>query len=310
MTSTISQTADTLVTPEMVALFDAIRSHLSPIQFRETMTAVVGWKVARIALPEHPILAIVPVLRDFGLAVAISEDSYIHRPDVGKGGWSNTHAEVVTDGSGRGDYYVYIAKADAMMLTAVEAEGDGDNEIFGDTLGIPQCCREAYAQYINIARTKQNDVTPITAHRTVSRPPHSGWNNIAAQYFGASLISFAPCSLECSAAQAISRTTFELIHSYDPNLAEWFYNCHFSNIIYSERDGIHWLKESVWIASDELAYDPACVQSTADGPLAETLSRGNRLRPKSPQSFELVHNDVSVSVIDSPEIALFLCRGN
>lgn len=310
MTSAKSQTAETLVTPEMVALFDAIRPHLSPIQFRETMTAVVGWKVARIALPEHPILTIVPVLRDFGLAVAISEDSYIHRPDVGKGGWSNTHAEVVTDGSGRGDYYVYIAKADAMMLTAVEAEGEGDSEIFGDTLGIPQCCREAYAEYINIARAKQNDVTPMTAHRTVSRPPHSGWNNLASQYFGASLISFAPCSLECSAAQAISRTTFSLIRSYDPNLADLFYNCHFSNMIYSERDGIHWLKESVWTDSGFFAYDPACVQSTSGGPLAEAFLRGNRLRPKSQQSFELVHNDGSISQRDDPEIALFLCGGH
>lgn len=292
---------------DLKPLLDKLRLHLSPIQFRETLTALVGWKVARIVLIESSILVVVPELRKHGFAVTFSEDSYIHKPDIGKGGWSNTVAEIILGGGKRGDYYVYIARNEPDMLAAIEADGQGHSDDFGRFLSIPTCCRQNYVAFSVNAHTVQNDCTPMTALNTHSQPPHLGWNNIAAQYFGYSLISFAPCSLECAAAQNISQAVYNLLWAYDSRFAKLFFDSHHSNIIYSEYQGIHRLRASQWNSDGELLYQSDEMDSTAQSRLSEALAAGSRIRFIAPQFFEIYGDDSLIARWDSSELAFFLC---
>jgi hypothetical protein len=272
--------------------------------------SLLGRKASRISLSEDCALRVVPLLRQHGLVAAVSEDRYVHRPDVGKGGWSNSLSEILPPGADRGDVYVYVTLNDAEMLAAVEAEGDGDSENFGRLLGIPDCCRVAYEENLSGTASPQNDPVPATALRTRSPPPHCCWNNIAAQYFGYSLLSFAPCSLDCLHARRVALDSFEVLLALERRLALRFYRAHRSHIIYSEWEGVHRLAGAAKFEGGVLRY--SAVESTAESRLAEALRDGDTLRPMSPALFEVYKGNVLLSSWGRDRdagVALFLCGG-
>ncbi|MBK8464886.1 MAG: hypothetical protein IPL32_03565 [Chloracidobacterium sp.] len=271
--------------------------------------AVLGEKVARIAVTDRCALLLVPLLRESEIAVAVSEFRCVHRPDIGKGGWSNTPGAIVTDDSNQGDLFLYIAGPDTDMVSVMDAESRGDSEVFGEVLGVPSCCRTAYSEYSELMREVQNDPVPQTAWRTTSPPPHPSWNNIAAQYFGYSLLSFAPCSLDCIAAQEHSKLSYDRLVSIDAEFAARFYSRHDSNIIYSEYEGIHRFVGDSNFDGEFLHY--TSVDSTTKSKLRTELNFGDTLRFLDTSRFEIYAGSRLVSSWGGQEdtsVALFFCR--
>lgn len=290
---------------ELAQLFRAVQGYLAPIPLREVLEAACGWRVARVALSERTVLLVVPFLRRHGLAAAVSYERYVHELDVGKGGWSNRVARILPDDALEGDLYVYVADTAKTVLEAAAAEADGDPECFGDVLGIPYCCRKAYTSRLEVVRREQNDPIWSTLLGTTALPPYSLWNNVAAQYFGYALLSFAPCSMACPAASERAQAAWRLIGSVAPALAERFRAEHASEIVYSEREGVHRLVGAKWVG-DRLYYEGAC--STAETVLSRQLRMGDALEPVSARSFQLWQGDRLIRVVGESEgMGLFLC---
>ena len=288
-----------------VAFMAQVRAHLSPIAFRELLEAAAGWKVARIALSPQAAIAVVPVLRRHGLGVAVGEHCYVHAPDQGKAGWSNRLARVAGDDEDVGDVYVYVAHNERVMIEAADAESHGDNEGFGEALAIPPCCREAYGRYLTVIRERQNDPLWSTVLGTQQVWAHHSWNNVAAQYFGRSLLSFAPCSLDCVAAEGMARRAFELLEKIDPDLAASFLDAQRSHVVFSDLCGVHRL-ERAYREGDVLRFAGVCSTGTSD--LGQMLAAADGLRPQSTQRFDLLRGDQVLARIE-PDAAcgLFLC---
>ena len=288
-----------------VRFMNAVRPYISPIAFRELLEAAAGWKVARVPISPRAAIAVVPLLRRHGVAVAVSEHRFVHEPDQGKGGWSNRLARVVEDDADVGDVYVYAAQDERLIIVAADAEADGDNNLFGEILAIPACCRAAFARHLELVRAHQNDPIHTTIAGTITAPPHGPWNNIAAQYFGRCLLSYAPCSLDCEASTERARLAHALLEQVDRNEARAFLDAHRCSYVFSDRQGVHRL-DTFRIEDGVLRFNG--VTSTVDGPLRRRLIAADGLKASSLCSFEMLSRlEVVDAIEDSARLALFWC---
>ncbi len=289
------------------SICQAIEPFLSPIEFRELLLALCQEKLARLILSTQAILKIGPILKNYNIPMAIGKLRIIQKADQGKGGWSNLIETVYQNDDKPGFYHIYISTQIEKIEVALEAEGNGEYDLFGEILNIPKCCRNAYGNYLHTILKKQNDVTPMTSHNTTSFPPHNFWANIASQYFGYSLLSFAPCSLNCQYSQKISQNTYKLLLKYDRIIAEKFFQMHQSNIIYHEYFGIHCLQNSLWKSNNILTYDPCKILSTSKSQLSTALRQGTCIKYLSQKSFYILNNTEVISAWCGDDVALFLC---
>jgi hypothetical protein len=256
-------------------LFCDLQRQFGSNVIREILLAAAGVKLSRICLSDARLEVLRGIAQRYGFTAVASSERYIHRRDLGKGGTSNTIERLSDPGEAGGLRNVYIA-ADAGLASAgkmLEEAGDDDN--FGALLGIPSCCREAFARMSAVALVSQNDFVLPALDNTHVAMPYDPWVNYLANYFGPGLISFFPCSFACSKAAAVARDTFEMLSACNAMWARSFLESQRTNILYTEYEGLHLFRQP--LVDGCVRYGPEDYSFTEPSRVAELVSRGSVL---------------------------------
>lgn len=259
-------------------LYQQVRSLLNPIQTREVLVAAAGLKASRLGAPPHLVERVEEVLSSFGLYVCRSENRFLARRDIGKGGWSNAFAESLSITDERGDWLLYVATTERAANSARDAEKSGQEDHFGAFLGIPSCCTEFFLSRQQLARQKQYDFTPLVLANTSGPYPFNYWTNFVAQYFCYSLISFFPCSFTCERAADVARATYDFLRRVNIHFADAFLRAQRQSILYTEYRGLFQF-DAARYRDGTLCYRPSRIHTTVrNAAIADYLVAGNRLR--------------------------------
>lgn len=242
---------------------------------REILLAAADVKISRASLTEEKIALLQAIAERHGFQIVTTDDQWILRADRGKGGWANGGARLAEPGEAGGVRNVYIASDATLAETGKMLDEAGEDDLFGALLGIPACCREAYEKFSPLAAKKQFDLVPYVLDHTDGAMPYDWRLNYMAQYFGAALLSFFPCSFRCPAAAAVADRTLGMLAQCDAAWAKRFTELQQSNVLYTEYGGLHLFRAR--LLNDRIAYGPQDLQSTAATELAALLQQGDRL---------------------------------
>ncbi len=286
-------------------LFETLIGKFPNNKIREILLAAENLKVCRTLVDELELSAFVDLLEKHGLYIAIYDQKFICQKDAGKGGWISQYGIQVPIEVGHGLFMVYIASSPQNALDAMRQEHSQDDRAFGDLLAIPTCCSDFYVKHIDAALACQNDYLSFVVKNTSAGQPYSFWNNIAAQYFDGSLISFYPCSFNCKAAEHVSKESYQILCRYSEVWASEFIHKHKSNIIYTEYEGIYLLEDSIFDGT-QILYDNKRITSTMDGVIFNALSRGNTLKVNNVHSGDIFIGQEHVSSMDSDTLNLLI----
>lgn len=291
-----------IISDETKEIFRFLREKFNDNILREIILASEGLKAARTCLTEADLNLFLPVAEQNKLQVVVSKEKYLHRKDIGKGGWSNSLEKVVKPDYPDGLFNVYIATDLLIAENGSYFEDESNEREFGKLLGIPKCCVETYIRSHPVAALKQNDFVPLVLENTDDKMPFIFWNNYVSQYFGRSLLSFFPCSFNCQKASIVAQTTFSVLQGCDLAWAEEFIKLQRTNILYTEYLGLHLFPgqyQNGW-----LEYDSASVLSTELTSIRKQINEGNRLKIKNRREVEIYQNNVFISKIEGEDIGI------
>lgn len=270
-------TKNALSADRLRLLYDRIQQEFAPIACRELLCAAAGLKCSRLMMGSHAANWLEAVLTEFGLCSARSHARYLLRQDVGKGGWcSGINGEVPPEDE-RGYWKLYVGSSLEAVHQAKEAESDGGEQDFSDSLSIPDCCARFYEENKKAAQREQDDYVMLTFRQSEGAFPFSYWNNYVAQFFGYSLISFFPCSFHCDRSATAAQASYQFLQRVAPELAEQTLYYHRQSILYTEYQGVY-LFEGARFECDRLHYDPERIRATVpSSELLDQLRLGDRL---------------------------------
>ena len=286
-------------------LFESLIGKFPDNKIREIILAAEGLKVCRTLVDELDLSSFVHLLESHGLHIAIYDHKFICLPDAGKGGWISQYGIQVPIEIGHGLLMVYIASSPSAALDAMKQEHSQDDSAFGDSLAIPTCCSNFYVKHIDAALARQNDYLSFVAKNTPPDQPYSYWNNIAAQYFDGSLISFYPCSFSCKAAENVSKKSYQILCQYSETWASQFLFKHKSNIIYTEYEGVYLLGDSIFDGT-QILYDNKRITATMNGIVFNALSMGNILKVDNVNSGDILNGNEHISSIRSDTLNILV----
>lgn len=289
-------------------LFRALKGRFNDNILREILLASVGLKASRTCMSASEIEMFLPIAQQNRLKVVLSKEKYIHRPDIGKGGWSNTVERAVHSTHPDGLFNVYIASDALLAEMSIRCEEQSNQDEFGLLLGIPDCCRQAYIRANPVARLKQNDFVPLVLDNTTGSAPYNFWNNYVSQYFGRSLLSFFPCSFNCPYAAQFAQDTFAILRQCSNAWAMRFVKFQQSNILYTEYFGLHLLQGSSY-QDGWIRYDSSGVRSTERTEISTILASGTRIRVIDKHNAEIYDGQGLVSSIGGEDTSLCLFAG-
>lgn len=155
--------------------------------------------------------------------------------------YSDKGYKINADSKTKGSFFVYISKSEKICRKAKSAEQMNDHKAFGKLLGYPNCCIKFFIENNKEQEKRQNDyVLPALSN---SKKPYSFYNNIAIRYFDVALLNHFPCSLNCKKSIKIAKQNLGVLQKYDPNLAKQFVELLKLPCIYTEKQGVHMLKD-------------------------------------------------------------------
>lgn len=283
-------------------LFCDLREHFGNNVIRELLLAAAGVKISRTCLSDIKLELLRSIAVQHGFEIAAGSERYIHRRDLGKGGSSNSVERLAGREEEGGLRNVYIA-ADASLIEAGKMlEEAGDDEIFGTLLGIPSCCREAYVRLSPIASAKQNDFVLLALDNTHEMMPYDFWVNYPANYFGAGLISFFPCSFRCSNAAAVARSTFDMLSACDAIWAQSFLEFQQTNILYTEYDGLHLFRQP--LVDGCIRYGRNDYRSTESSRVSDLISRGSLLKVRGKHNVLIYRESEQIASLDGTDVGM------
>jgi hypothetical protein len=291
------------ISPELYA---QMRGLFSDDVTREVLLAAAGVKISRTCLSDANLEVLRGICGQHGLRLLASEERYIHRQDTGKGGASNRIEQRAAPGDETGLRNVYIASGANVVEVGKLLEEAGDDEVFGTLLGIPTCCREAYARFKPQAMAKQNDFLPLVLDNTVGAVPYDPWLNYLSQYFGRTLISFFPCSLRCPAAAMVARITFGMLAECDRAWAQSFLDLQRTNIVYTEYEGLHMFRRS--FAEGSIQYGPNDFDSTEPTSVSDLLRRGDRLDVRGKRCVHVYRGSDRIGALEGEDVGMCVFR--
>jgi hypothetical protein len=294
-----------MLSDETRRIFAALYGKFNDNILREIILASAGVKASRTCLDDTDLSFFLEVAEQTNLQVAVSAQKYVHRPDVGKGGWSNSLAAVMPADSPDGLFNVYIASDSQLSESGMSLEELSDENGFGALLSIPPCCIAAYVRFHPEAQKKQNDFVPIVLENSSDRVPYPFWNNYVSQYFGAALLSFFPCSFDCVEAAGFAQMTFTILQQCSEEWANSFIRIQQTNILYTEYLGLHMFPNAPYY-SGWVRYAPQLVRSTEATRVGEQIARGNRLRVLGKHSVEIYNGDQFIDAIAGDDVSMCL----
>ena len=275
--------------------------HFSDDIIREVLLAAAGVKVSRTSLPEDDIVLLDVLAHQCGFSLLAGRERYRHRPDIGKGGACNTLEHIERPDERGGFRIVYIASNPSLAETAKLLEEVGEDELFGVLLGIPSCCREAFASFKAAAMAKQFDFIPLALGNTQGDMPYDFWLNVAASYFGRSLLSFFPCSFRCPSASFIARRTFEMLADCDDTWARSFLALQRTNILYTEYEGVYMFYPRLL---DGSIHYGGKFKPTERNELEALIRRGDRLAVRGKNHVDIYRGSHRIGVIEGKDVAV------
>lgn len=259
-----------------MSLYGELRDlELGGIAIKELLCAAARLKITRLTVDDSTRTALERLLPNYGLTVHASTEKFRVSRDAGKGGWSNRFLGPAADDASDGLWKLYIASDTAVAADALRLDAVGEDDRFGETLGIPDCCRRFFDTHMTEAFSKQGDLVPLTLRNTRASYPFNLWNNSACQYFGYSLLSYAPCSFNCQASAAASRATYQFLRRIDGGFAARFLEHHACSVLYTEWHGVFLLRNARW-ADEALSYE-GVLATDKESAIAKALRAGNRL---------------------------------
>ena len=256
-------------------LYREIRGRLSDTSVKELLLAAAGVKVSRLSVSDGELQFLSCLADRFGFFLLASDERYLPRRDVGKGNYCNAFERLVGPDETRGLRNVYIASDKSLVEDAKLLEKAVDDELFGALLGIPHCCRNAYQRFLPIASAKQFDLMPLVLENTPGPLSYDPCLNYPSVYFGRSLLSFFPCSFQCTGAGTVARSTYGMLAECDEAWATSFLDLQRSNILYTEYQGVHLFRQP--LVGGWIRYGPDDFISTEPTELAALIRRGDRL---------------------------------
>ena len=222
---------------ELTMNFQQIQNSYGALVTREIVSAWSGQKVSRIVLKPKQVKKFSELTHNLGLEVTGGVEKIFSKRDVGKGGWSNKFDDKPSKLKVP-DKMLYVGLSKSQCEKAKQSEENNDEGSLGKKLGIPDCCVNFYLNNQEEAYKNQNDYVPLVLKNSANNYPFNFWNNYVAQYFGYSLLSFFPCSFNCSNAANFSENTYDLLKSIIPNMADKTLHFHKQPILYTEYRGI------------------------------------------------------------------------
>lgn len=264
---------------DLQSLFLKARQRLPFTTVMELLEAVAGRKVSRLAFSENNVPWLDDLLTEFGAHWQPAYAPFYHTPDQGKGEWSSRSEQSESSPNLRHrSWQIYIAKYPELALQARDMEAAHDERELGLVLGIPPCCIDFYIRHREAARLTQNDYTLHSAKKTGQLFDLPHWNNTLTQYFGVSLLSFAPCTYRCSAARQYAQQRWASARNVAPQEADSVLARQVCAGLYTEFEGVH-LFNVLSSTADLLRIDPSSVLSTQPhGQWAKDLREANDIR--------------------------------
>ena len=286
------------------SIFNEMVDQFGLLQTREIMSAWAGLKVARIGLKQNKLLVLKEKLAKLNLHYQISDEPVFARKDIGKGGWSNKFEERPWVARKNGDYLVYVSNDVKSLQKAFNSELEGEEEEFGEKLGIPACCIDFYSKNLDKAYEKQNDFVPLVLKNTKELHSFNFWNNYVSQYFGYSLLSFFPCSFNCVESARFAQNTYDLINSILPIQASQIIHFQKQPILYTEYRGIY-LFEGATFSNESVYLEDATLHATvpSNSRTLDKILNLHSITINSKDKLSFVDNTGVKSLINSENIA-------
>jgi hypothetical protein len=291
--------AETRLDPD---LYRELSSLFDDNLVREISLAAADVKISRTCLSETRLDQLRAIAGRYGFQIVSSEEQWILYPDQGKGGWANRGGRLAEPGEIGGVYNVYIASDTTLAETGRMLDEAGEDDLFGALLGIPACCREAFERCKSLAAEKQNDFVPYVLENTRGAMPYDWRLNYPAQYFGRSLLSFFPCSFRCTAAAAVADKTLNMLRSCDAAWAKGFAELQQTNILYTEKSGLHLFRAR--LCDGKIAYAPGDLQSSEATELADLLQRGDRLEISGKHSVQVYRGSTKIGDLTGEDVSM------
>jgi hypothetical protein len=235
-----------------------------------------------------------------GLSWNICTSQKHFRKDRGKGGWTNLYNDRAFTGRRVPQYLIYIAQSQTAAEEALLLEAR-DDESFGELLGYPECCRNAFTRNFPTSLDKQGDLVPIVADQTTSSAPWPFLLNIAPRYFEECLVSFYPCSYTCPNALEIAVEAYTLINYYLPDYGRRLRKIFCSAVLYTEYRGVYLFPWSR-LDGEFVSYDPRELMMTTSNRIGALLKMGNRILFSAPDHIAVMKNVATLGVLKGENV--------
>jgi hypothetical protein len=274
----------------MINVLHKLTDRLSNTATREVLEALAGRKVSRIALSENHIPWLENIIHSMNGSILKGYEPFLHQPDQGKGDWSSKSIQTKVPNHLIPSWQLFIAKEEKHARLARDLEMYNEEKTFGMFLGIPECCAEFYVQNRHNAMKIQNDFTLFSAINSPHIESLPFWTNTLTQYFGSTLISFAPCSFTCPHAIKVAMNNYEHLKGVSVPFANIFLAFHKLSGIYSEYEGIH-IFPAQQVNSNLITYEFSSLKSTAiiNSELSYYLKLGNHIKFTNFFNFEILN---------------------
>lgn len=287
----------------MIDVISELSQRLSNTATREVLEALAGKKVSRIALSENHLPWLENIIHSVNGSILKGYAPFIHEPDQGKGDWSSKSIQTEVPSHSIPSWQVFIAKEEKYARLARDLELHNEEKIFGMFLGIPECCADFYIQNRSQAMEHQNDFTLFSAKNSRHSISHPFWTNTLTQYFGSTLISFAPCSFSCPRAIKVAMNNYDYLKGISLSFANTFLDLHKLSGIYSEYEGVN-IFTTEKMNSNLIKYNPQSIKSTNpnNSELFNHLKSGNHIKFTSIFEFEILSNNEIITKYDNSNI--------
>lgn len=283
-----------------------LSAKLSPSSVREIIQSVYTNKITRIFLNDKQLALVAPILDALSLEFYLSPQKYLFDYDSGKGGFSNGVSELLPDTAPVGAFMVHLGLDKQRVLGARTADLSGNDQAFGNALGIPDCCVSYFLNYRNDASQIQNDFTLYSCHQQTATSELDPWVIHCAQYFGYGLISHFPCSMNCKKTVDMAKANAKLLLSKMPDLAATFIAYQGYCYLYTEYDGIYAFTEQVINDKNIWHYNNKQLEMSHSGLLAEALMKGDSIKIKTRSDFTVYAGNNEVMHVDSNKVYLLM----
>lgn len=285
--------------------FNDIRGlNLNNLSGKEIILVYEGVKPScRIYVSDSSLKKLKDFCKKTGLFLESSHFKLFGSSDKGKGGFSDRRKRVPLNH--RGLICYYISKTKKQTEKAKRYEDIGNHKEFGKILGYPDCCIKSFKTK-SLENKKYGFVFRVLKE-TREEPPYSFYNNFISQYFGFSLLSHFPCSLNCKKSTRLAEKYFRALKKYSKRWAQELVRYQKSAILFTEYRGI-FLIEKFGFKNKILTYDNSKIKSTLRNKIFKSLKEGNTIEIINKNHVIIRNDNELIKELRGEKIGIFIFK--